>query len=113
MPAGLRCVWQAYNPRPFCNAFKDSRGLPVDVTVQMDAQQYFLGLLDRLEMQLKGTPQANLLQNTLRGSFMNQLMCQGGCNTTRETPEDFYSVALEVCAPVAQPDVPGWRPPGG
>ncbi len=87
-----------YDPLPFCRVFKNSAGESVDVKIQMDAQQYLLGLIEKLEEGLGGTTDPLVLQDTMRGSIVQQLMCQGGCKSVRERPESFYSVPLEVWA---------------
>jgi uncharacterized UBP type Zn finger protein len=44
---------QYYNPLPFTNSFKDSNGNPMDVSVQMDVDEFFNILCDRIENYLK------------------------------------------------------------
>ncbi len=99
---------QSYDPLPFCAVYKDAAGQPVDVKVQMDAQQYLLGLIEKLENQLRGSPQAMLLQDTIRGTLANQMMCQGGCRTVNEREEFFYSIPLEVGAAHSSVSTPSW-----
>ena len=44
---------QYYNPTPFTSSFKDHSGNPIDVTVQMDVDEFFNSLCDKLESVLK------------------------------------------------------------
>ena len=39
---------QYINPKPFCQAFKDWEGKPVNVFEQMDVDEFFNTLMDRL-----------------------------------------------------------------
>ena len=48
---------QYYNPKRFCEAYKDYDGRPIDVTVQMDVDEFFNVLCDKLDRILKGTMQ--------------------------------------------------------
>ncbi|CAG8789312.1 21401_t:CDS:2, partial [Racocetra persica] len=40
---------KAYEAIQFCHAYKDIDGQPLNVTIQMDVDEYFSGLFDRLE----------------------------------------------------------------
>jgi hypothetical protein len=44
---------QYYNPRPFTNSFKDASGNAMDVSIQMDVDEFFNILCDRVETYLK------------------------------------------------------------
>lgn len=92
---------QAYDPRPYCAVFRDPSGAPVDVNVQMDAQQYMLAVFDKLagsEGELKGTTDPHLVDDVVRAGVLNQMMCQGGCASVVEREEVYYSLPLEVKA---------------
>jgi ubiquitin carboxyl-terminal hydrolase 34 len=45
-----------YDPKPFCKSYKPD-GQPVNPSVQMDVDEFFNMLFDKLENLLKGTPQ--------------------------------------------------------
>jgi len=47
---------KAYDPTDFCFAFKDFAGMPVNVTIQQDAQEFLNMIFDKLETCLKPTP---------------------------------------------------------
>jgi len=40
---------EAYNPKKFCHAFKDYEGNPTNVFEQMDIDEFFNALMDKLE----------------------------------------------------------------
>jgi len=46
---------KAYDTAPFCHSFKDYEGNPMNTSVQMDVDEYFNMLFDRLENLLKGS----------------------------------------------------------
>jgi len=52
---------QYYNPKRFCEAYKDYDGRPIDVTVQMDVDEFFNVLCDKLDRILKGTMQVGYM----------------------------------------------------
>jgi ubiquitin carboxyl-terminal hydrolase 9/24 len=56
--AGLsRSEKQYVNPKGFCHAFKDWEGNPTNVLEQMDVEEFFNMLMDRIETAVKGSPQ--------------------------------------------------------
>ena len=83
---------QAFTPRGFCHAFKDSQGKPIDPSVQQDANEFLNSFVERLESSLKGTPQEKLM-NTLQGTVVNQLIHK---NKMRERTEPFAGLTVEV-----------------
>lgn len=46
----------AVNPTRFCHAFKDWEGQPTNLRVQMDTQEFFNLLFDRIDTHVKDTP---------------------------------------------------------
>jgi ubiquitin carboxyl-terminal hydrolase 9/24 len=58
---------QYHNPRKFCASFKDLEGTPVNVYEQMDVDEFFNLLMERLEDQMK----SDLIKNTFRGTIAN------------------------------------------
>jgi hypothetical protein len=66
-----------YNPKPFCNSFKDYEGNPTNVSEQMDIDEYSNILFDRLETQLKGTQYSTLIKDMFGGVFANEIVCKG------------------------------------
>jgi hypothetical protein len=44
---------QAFNPKGLCHAYKDMNGKPVNVTEQMDADEFLSHFLDKIEKHLE------------------------------------------------------------
>lgn len=86
---------QYYNPKGFCFANKDYDGQPVDTSVQMDVDEFFNMLCDKLETKLKGTPQEKLLKDIWCGKMSTQLICKG-CPHRSERDEQFYTMSLDI-----------------
>ena len=84
-----------YNPHAFCFAFKDFQGLPVNVSIQQDAQEFLNMIFDKLENGLKATPFKSLLDNVYGGRVCTQLICSE-CGKKKEREELFYNLSLEV-----------------
>ena len=99
---------QFYETRSLCQAYKDYDGLPVNTSLQMDVDEYFAQLFDKLESALKGTPQEDLLKDCFGGKMVNQIICKESVRVGDEVfdPEDrpfksereesFYTIQLEV-----------------
>ena len=64
---------QAFNPRSWANAFRDASGNPVNVGVQQDAEEFVNVFLDKLETDLKTTPQEHLVSSLFTGTCVNQV----------------------------------------
>lgn len=89
---------RAYNPRPWCYAFKDAAGQPTNVLVQQDAEEFLQALCDRLQVSLQSSPtHAKFVQGTIGGLLCNQLVLQQQEGAlVRESDEPFYCIGLEV-----------------
>jgi ubiquitin carboxyl-terminal hydrolase 34 len=87
---------QDYKPDKFCFAFKDLDGIPTNISIQQDAQEFLNLIFDRLETLLANTPQKYLLQNVFGGKTCSQVICKGGCGQVRRNYEDFYNLSLGV-----------------
>ena len=68
---------QYYDPRSFCLAFKDSEGKPINVIDQMDVDEFFNNLLDKLEPHLKGSKNEGVIKRVFGGMLSNELICKG------------------------------------
>ncbi|KAL6065920.1 USP domain-containing protein [Balamuthia mandrillaris] len=88
-------VKRAFDTIDFCSAYKDSSGRPVNTAQQMDANEFFNNLFEKLEGHLKGTPQENLLKDVFGGELCNQLIPKG-CPHRSEREEPFYTVGIEI-----------------
>eukprot|EP00743_Colponemidia_sp_Colp-15_P012256 GILK01013886.1.p1 GENE.GILK01013886.1~~GILK01013886.1.p1 ORF type:complete len:1111 (+),score=235.56 GILK01013886.1:584-3916(+) len=84
-----------FDPREFCLAYKDYEGNPMNPSIQMDVDEFFNRLFDKLETQLKETPEKNILQTFFGGKLLNQLICKD-CPHVSEREETFYTLSLEV-----------------
>ena len=67
---------QYFNPKGFCQAFKDWDGQPVNVMDQMDVDEFFNTFTDKLENLIKSTKQQNTINYHFGGKFANQLICK-------------------------------------
>ncbi|KAJ1623668.1 hypothetical protein T492DRAFT_883187 [Pavlovales sp. CCMP2436] len=58
----------------FAGAYRDYDGLPVNTSVQMDAEEFFSLLFDKLELALKRTRTPRLLKGMFGGETVNQIL---------------------------------------
>lgn len=90
-----------------CQVYTDYDGQPINTAVQMDADEFFNMLFEKLESCLKGTDQEHLLQECFGGKVVNQIICKeevkvgdkvyGLDNPFKsEREESFYTLSLEV-----------------
>jgi hypothetical protein len=80
-----------FSPEGIC------KSMSTDVSVQQDAQQFFLNFLDRIEIALKGTGHEDVFARTLRGTVISQLIPKEYPEIPpRENEEMFYCLSLEV-----------------
>lgn len=68
---------------------------PIDPRVQMDAMEFLETFFDKLESQLAGTPQRNLVKDIFGGKSCLELIPRG-CSHRTERLEDFLSLPVEV-----------------
>lgn len=68
---------QYYDPRLFCYAFKDYEGNPTNVFEQMDVDEFFNTIMDRLENVIKPTKNEGIIKRIFGGVFSNELICKG------------------------------------
>jgi ubiquitin carboxyl-terminal hydrolase 9/24 len=86
---------QYYNPKGFCHSFKDWEGNPTNVLEQMDVDEFFNMLMDRIENTVKGTEQENFIKQHFGGVLSNEFICKG-CPHYSEREEPFLAVSLQV-----------------
>eukprot|EP01116_Phalansterium_solitarium_P000716 TRINITY_DN10564_c0_g1_i1.p1 TRINITY_DN10564_c0_g1~~TRINITY_DN10564_c0_g1_i1.p1 ORF type:complete len:1509 (+),score=570.89 TRINITY_DN10564_c0_g1_i1:105-4631(+) len=84
-----------FDPKSFCTANTDMDGSPMNVFVQMDADEYFNQLCDKIDSLTKGTPHEKLLQNIWGGKLSSQLICKG-CPHRTEREEGFYTISIDI-----------------
>ncbi|KRX03838.1 hypothetical protein PPERSA_04633 [Pseudocohnilembus persalinus] len=63
---------QYYDPRYFCQAFKNFDGSPIDVLQQMDVDEFFNTLFDKLENNLKLYKNDFIIKETFGGVLSNE-----------------------------------------
>ena len=86
---------QDYDPRPWCNAFKDSSGAPVNVGIQQDAEEFVNQFLDKVERGLKGGRHQNLVRDCFTGTTVDQMCCPDVA-WVREKRTVFHHLPLAV-----------------
>eukprot|EP00004_Rigifila_ramosa_P006247 TRINITY_DN1692_c0_g1_i1.p1 TRINITY_DN1692_c0_g1~~TRINITY_DN1692_c0_g1_i1.p1 ORF type:complete len:3114 (-),score=719.02 TRINITY_DN1692_c0_g1_i1:25-8475(-) len=83
--------------RPFCLAYKDYDGQSVNTSVQMDVDEFFNMLLDKIDTLLKGTDHEKMLQHLLLGGLCSQFCGRGqGCTHVSEKEDPCYALSLDV-----------------
>jgi ubiquitin carboxyl-terminal hydrolase 9/24 len=86
---------QCVSPKGFCLAFKDWEGNPTNVLEQMDVEEFFNMLMDRIETAIKGSPNQDTIQNHFGGKFASEMICKG-CPHKYERSEPFLSLSISV-----------------
>ncbi|GLE03920.1 hypothetical protein PINS_up012831 [Pythium insidiosum] len=88
----------AVDPTAFALSHRDLDGNPTDVRVQMDADEFFCLLLDRVETFLNGDgPPASsqgFLNSCFGGVLVNQIITENGHISERE--EKFFALSLDI-----------------
>eukprot|EP01132_Coremiostelium_polycephalum_P001351 gene1351-1706_t len=85
---------KSHDTKEFCNTYK-YEGQPINPLIQMDVDEFFNMLFDKLEFTLKGTPKEKLLNEYFGGANVNQFISQE-CPHVSEREEPFYTISLEV-----------------
>jgi len=88
-------IKRAYNAHGFCYAYKDWDGNPMNVAVQMDVDEFFNILFDRLENSVKSTPQEYLFKQQYGGKLVQQIKSKD-CEHISEREDSFFSIQCEV-----------------
>ena len=82
-----------YTPDTFVNNYDDEKLNPRQ---QMDVDEFFSNLLDKLENRIKNTDNENLIKYFFQGKLNDSLTFQEGCNHNRTKISNFYSIQLQV-----------------
>jgi ubiquitin C-terminal hydrolase len=85
----------AYDPKPFCFAFKEQNGTPTNTSEQKDSQEFLNIFCDRVENQLSTTSQRDLMRDVFSGNQCSQLICHS-CGCVKNRMELFYNLSLQV-----------------
>lgn len=86
---------KAISPKNFCLSFKESNGKPISLHVQKDAHEFLNIFFEKLECELKDTPNNLLLKSIFGGELCSRVICQH-CGNTSDTFEDYYTLSLEI-----------------
>ena len=82
-----------YTPSDFPENFDDE---VLNVHLQMDVDEFFGNILDKIENRLKKTKNENLVKYFFQGSQNDILTFQEGCTHHRINVNNFYSIQLQV-----------------
>ena len=83
---------QYYNAKDFCLNFD---GTVLDIREQMDVDEFFNTLIDKLEDHTKGTPYQNLFKQFFGFTISDEFICKG-CPHYSEREQYFNSIQLQV-----------------
>ncbi|KAG0306868.1 hypothetical protein BGZ97_000587 [Linnemannia gamsii] len=86
---------RSYNAQGFCYSYKDWDGNPMNVAVQMDVDEFFSILFDRLENSVKGTPQEELFKEQYGLKLVQQIKSKD-CEHISEREDSSFSIQCEV-----------------
>lgn len=84
-----------YATRPFTQAYKDYDGNPMNPLIQMDVDEFFNMLLDRLENIAKGSDQERLLKDLFGGVTLHQIICKAQGHVS-EREEPYFTMSVPV-----------------
>jgi len=89
---------QFIQPARFVHSFKGWDGEPTNVSVQMDAQEFFNMLFDRIDERLKQTVWEKALADNIAGEFSNELIAKAndGEMLYIEKVEPFFCLSCVV-----------------
>lgn len=65
---------RAHDPTPFFNIYRNADGEKCDPHIQMDTLEFFNVLTDKVESELKANKETDVLYETFRGRFANQVV---------------------------------------
>ncbi|KAH3765659.1 ubiquitin hydrolase [Pelomyxa schiedti] len=83
---------RSVDTKDFCASFK-TNGSPINTHVQMDADEFFAQLCDKLEGLLKSANQATILQDCLGGVVCHQVVSRE-CSHVSQREEGFVTLSL-------------------
>lgn len=86
---------QSVGMKPFCLAYRDTDGSPLQTSQQMDVEEFMNQLFDRMETSLEETADSDLLQDHFGGKLLQQVISQA-CDHVSEREEPFFAVQCTV-----------------
>ena len=84
---------QYYSPDTFPKNFE---GIPLKINEQMDIDEFFATLMDKLESRLKGTNNENIIKYIFQGKQNDNLNFGESCPHKRTNVYNFYSIQLQI-----------------
>ena len=81
--------------RDFASAMTDEHGNPIDITVQMDVDEFFNKLFDKFESQLVSNEERTEFRKFYTGTYVTQIR-PTDCEHVSEKAENFNALQLEV-----------------
>jgi len=84
---------QYYSPDSFPKNFE---GNPLKINEQMDIDEFFATLMDKLESRLKGTNNENIIKYIFQGKQNDNLNFGESCPHKRTNVYNFYSIQLQI-----------------
>src|SRR3990167_1073503 len=84
-----------YSTHSFCASYKDFDDNPVNPLQQMDANEFFNTLFDKLEGLLAPTKKPNVLKELFGGVLAHQFISKD-CDHYSENTEAFYTIGVEI-----------------
>ena len=84
-----------YNPKNFCQVFKDFDGNPINTMVQQDSQEFFNNFFDQMENYLRNNKYKYIINDVFIGRTCSSVICES-CKHISNRFEDFYNLTLEV-----------------
>ena len=84
---------QYFTPIEFTKNFDNEE---LNVREQMDIDEFFNLLIDKIENHLKGTNNENLIKYFFQGRNTDELIFQENCNHHRKNDISFYSIQLQI-----------------
>lgn len=95
--SGLKSSAKQYtSPKKLCGAFKDWDGKPLNVYDQMDADEFFNNLMDKIETAMKGGSNAQCIKNHFGGVQTTECIGKNTCSHRSERNESFLTLPVQV-----------------
>jgi len=84
-----------YDPTSFTKVYKGPDGRVMNPIVQMDAEEFFAGLLDKIESVIKGTQDEKAVREFFGGTLLQQVHAKD-CGHISKREEDMLTIPVEV-----------------
>jgi ubiquitin carboxyl-terminal hydrolase 34 len=92
----LQNSWQrSYVPKSFTANILDFEGNPIDINVQMDVEEFFNLLWDRVESQIQSTEEKQRFRTFYNGDWVQQVKSKE-CEHISERDEPFSAIHCDI-----------------